>query len=190
MCHQMEIYSHASTTTAMYTSGRLVRLRKTGIRSHVAFVHALRHRSLLPLVLSASNLLISPGPYGNPEAVHTLRTRTDDERSAMKEILVPFFVSKPAFHSQPVGFLRPQVLHALQAADSQEREFGNLSPWCLYNSASRKAEGPWAVSFADWVNERGAEARTNHINSLLETWRKKNTFALPMKGLVSHALSS
>jgi hypothetical protein len=164
--------------------GHLLRLRQIGILSHVAFVHTkpLRHPSLLPLVLSTCNLLISPGPYGNPGAVHTLRTRTDDERYAMEEIVVPFFISKPTFHSRPVGFLRPQVWHALQADDIQKRGSGIPSPWYLHNTSYGNTEGPWAVSFAPWVNKKGAKARTNHINSLLETWRDQGTFGLLMKG--------
>jgi hypothetical protein len=137
--------------------------------------------TLLPVVHSASNLLLSHGPYDAPELVHTVRTRmAHDRKRSMEEIVVPFFTSTPTSAcSRPVGFLRPQVLRALE--DHHARS-GHRSPWHPHYSPERRGGGPWAVSFAAWVNDGGFPTRSSHMNHLLAEWREAGIFPSILRG--------
>jgi hypothetical protein len=128
--------------------------------------------TLLPVVLSASNLLLSHGRYDSPELVHTIRTRVaHDTKMAMEETIIPFFTSTPL--GRPIGFLRPQVLCAIEDHHALS---GYKSPCHFYHSPETPGGGPWAVSFAAWVNEGGSGTRSLSINHLLIEWRAKGVF--------------
>jgi hypothetical protein len=139
--------------------------------------------SLLPLVHSTSNLLLSKGPYANPKTIHKARTRG----SATEETIVPFFISEPSTRSHPAGFLRPNVLCALQELHESEtwrNAHPNLgSPFQLHYSPERQAQdgSSWAVSFAPWVNEGGFALRTDQMNELVSTLNAQNRFPSILK---------
>jgi hypothetical protein len=136
--------------------------------------------TLLPLVLSSSNLLISRGPHTNSDSslVYSVSTRygDNDERSSMEEVVAPFFMSSPSARSRPIGFLRPTVLSELQAISGT---YPN-SPWQLHHGASHplKPTPSW-VSFAPWVNEGGFSLRSSLMNELVAKWRTMGLFSVP-----------
>ncbi|TDL19666.1 hypothetical protein BD410DRAFT_791785 [Rickenella mellea] len=134
--------------------------------------------TFLPLVLSANNLLLSRGPYNSPNAIHKVRTRTIDPMLVKEEIAVPFFITEPSARKRPIGFLRPGVLEALREYQTD----GQSSPWCFHYSANRNVEGPWAVSFAKWVNDGGSALRSLHVKNLVLGWKNAHMFDVILNG--------
>lgn len=141
------------------------------------------HPSLLPLLLSWSNLQVSHGPWNTPGIQHQIATRTEDNRHVDKEPVVPFFISNPSTpQCRPIGFLRPEVMGALL---EDHRDKGQLStrqssPWeILY---SEHSASPWSASFAPWVNTGGSDARTVHMKRLVEGWRQSHMFHDILRG--------
>ena len=151
---------------------RLVRIRTYGSTARPKPLKLPAHNpTLLPLVQSASNLLISRGPYTDPSVVHRVKTRCggNDGQLSMEEVVTPLFVSSPSAHSRPIGFLRPNVLTALQSMSS--------SGFPL--QFHRADLDPWAVSFAPWVNEGGFSLRSSHMNELASRLRSMGLFSSP-----------
>jgi hypothetical protein len=122
------------------------------------------HPTLLPLVLSSSNLEISRGPWHTPHLRHQVATRTRDNNCVDEETVLPFFLSTPRSpQCRPIGFLRPEVVNALEA-DHRNLQYSDHS------------EKPCSVSFASWVNEVGNPARTAHVERLVRRWKKEGLF--------------
>jgi hypothetical protein len=139
------------------------------------------YSTLLPLVLSSSNLEISPGPWHTPHLRHQVATRTRDNHCVDEETVLPFFLSTPySPQCRPIGFLRPEVVNALEADHSNQISAHKISPWNLQYSGH--SEKPWSVSFASWVNEAGNRARTVHIERLVREWKRENLFHNILRG--------
>jgi hypothetical protein len=153
------------------------------IRGYVSTPRSLRlpteSPTLLPLVQSASNLLISQGPYADPRITHSIGTRGKDESWTNEENVTPFFISSPTARSRPVGFLRPNVLSALQSIS----ETYTTSPWKMHFSPDKQTDRLWAVSFASWVNQGGLNLRSTHMKSLASTWRTSGLFTSVLHGM-------
>lgn len=135
--------------------------------------------SLLPLILSSSNLHISHGPWHTPGVQHHVATRTKENSLVNKELVVPFFISSPSTpRCRPIGFLGSEVMKAL-ITDHQSL-IEKKSPWEI--TYSKHSDFPWSVSFAPWVNEGGSDARTAHIERLVQEWRQTNSFHDMLRG--------
>ena len=133
------------------------------------------HPTLLPLVLSSSNLEIPQGPWHTPHLPHRVATRTENNNGVNEETVLPFFLSTP--HSpqcRPIGFLRPEVLNALQVDHRNQISAHKISPWNLHMQYPDHSEKPWSVSFASWAHEVGNRARTAHIDRLVREWKRQS----------------
>jgi hypothetical protein len=170
--------SHRRLATAFLETS--LQARRVGTRR---YTHLAKRSTLLPLVRSASNLFLPPGP-SYTEATQHVRTWADNRTSEMGEIVVPFFISTPDSRSRPVGFLRPQVLNALQVAGAACIKAGGEPPWTIYPSVTSSGlTRPTAVSFAPWVNEGGSPVRSTVLRSLVAEWRATSAFPSILKGL-------
>jgi len=71
-----------------------------------------------------------------------------------------------------VGYLRPQVVSALEDDHQRHLVSGSASPWDLrYSKDTLKT-----VAFADWVNEGGKFTRTMYMERIVLDWQKRKMF--------------
>ncbi|RDB23313.1 Thiamine pyrophosphokinase [Hypsizygus marmoreus] len=135
------------------------------------------HRSLLPLVLSSSNLVLQASGS-------IVGTRMEDGTASKQEPVVPFFLSVPTSEQRPTGFLRQEVLKAIQGDHGNHKSEGKNSPWHLQYSP---AGDILSISFAEWVNKGGKYARTMHMERLVQEWRHKQIFPDILRGWSNEA---
>ncbi|GLB41827.1 putative protein with domain of unknown function (DUF4743) [Lyophyllum shimeji] len=148
------------------------------------------HSTLLPLVLSCSNLVLQEVP-GTIIPRYIVGSRTEDGSVHSEETVVPFLLSNPGTspnaspeERRPVGFLRKEVTEAI-VSDHTTSLFSELaSPWDVQYSASSRQTGtlPESISFAPWVNMEGETSRTKHIQGLVKRWRSQGMFADILRG--------
>jgi len=139
------------------------------------------HPSLLPLVLSSSNLRLSPFPH-NSIVRHRVSTRKASDVCSDEEFVVPFYVSTLTFpECQPTGWLRPQVVEALKKDHETELRRNQRSPWQL-QYASESDGVLLSVAFAPWINAGGQQQRTLHMERLVKEWRQEQLFADILRG--------
>ncbi|PPQ78381.1 hypothetical protein CVT25_011604 [Psilocybe cyanescens] len=138
------------------------------------------HHSLLPLVHSCNNLILSHHPW-HSDPKHTVATRTALGDLTDEETVVPFVISHDHRDYPAVGFIRPHVASALEEDHQKHLVSGSASPWDLrYSKEFPKVLK--AVAFAAWVNEGGKYTRTMHMERLVYDWRKHDVFADILKG--------
>ncbi|KAF8966315.1 hypothetical protein BDZ97DRAFT_1808992 [Flammula alnicola] len=137
------------------------------------------HHSLLSLVHECNNLILPHNPW-HIEKHHTIATRTSSGGTVNEETVVPFLIS----HDQqeiPIGFIRPQVVSALEEDHQKHLVSGAASPWDLrYSNEQPKVLK--SVAFAEWVNEGGKYTRTMHMERLVSEWKKHNVFKEILRG--------
>jgi len=91
-----------------------------------------------------------------------------------EEIVVPFLISHDT-SERPVGYLRPQVVSALEDDHQKHLVSGSASPWDLrYSKGSTKYLKTFA--FAEWVNEGGKFTRTMHMERIVLDWQRRMMF--------------
>jgi hypothetical protein len=138
------------------------------------------HNSLLPLVLSSSNLRLSPLSHN-----HTIRyrvsTRNESNISLDAEFVVPFYMSTPLSpECRPIGWLRPQVAQVLEEDHETELRRGQRSPWQFHRNESDGL--PQAAAFARWINAGGQHLRTHCMERLVMRWRQEQLFTDILRG--------
>lgn len=163
--------------------------------------------TLLPAVERCDNATLPRGPF---DATSFRRRSGDQQRSRAshslpaesvqdEELLIPFFVEEA--DERPIGFLRPKVVEALQAdnehaqsklkmqpcwkilriADS-ERDETRPSGRDIENREASPQNGIWGVAFAEWLNEEGKDARSEHMDRLCRSWKAQGLFNDELKG--------
>lgn len=139
------------------------------------------HHSLLPLVLSSSNLRLSP-VLQNSATHYQVSTRRESGIYGDEEPVVPFFVSTPMSpECKPIGFLRPEVLHALKIDHETQLRQHHRSPWDLqYTGKSDRTV--LSIAFAQWINAGGQPQRTQHMERLVMEWRNNKLFSDILRG--------
>lgn len=131
-------------------------------------------RSVLPLVLSAVNLALPPGPFDDPAVTHRASCNAGLIQHEEEEQLLPLFLHSTSL-SRPIGFLRPKVAHQIL---QDHQGSGKRSIW---NVLVRPDDSPWAVCFADHV--AGFETRTHAMRVVLERWKTEGLFSDILKGM-------
>lgn len=125
--------------------------------------------SFLPLVLSYNNLDITK--FRGTQYLAT--TRSEDGSSATPEHIVPFFLSNLGGpQQQPLGFLRPKVVNALEEYQKQQPD----SPFDLKYSPKSSGRQLMSVAFTTMVNIGGSVVRTKRMEMLVEEWKDDNPF--------------
>jgi hypothetical protein len=138
------------------------------------------HNSLLPLVLSSSNLRLSPLSH-NHTIRHRVSTRNESNISLDAEFVVPFYVSTPLSpECRPIGWLRPQVAQALEEDHETELRRDQRSPWQFHRNESDGL--PQAAAFARWINAGGQQLRTLCMERLVMRWRQEQLFTDILRG--------
>lgn len=133
------------------------------------------HQSLLPLVRSYNNLILPHNP-GRSETPHVIASVSHMSEGEIidQEIVVPFLISHDPFE-KPVGYLRHQVVSAIEDDHQKHLVYGSASPWDLrYSNHPTKCLK--SLAFADWVNEGGKFTRTMHMEKILLDWQSKKMF--------------
>ncbi|KAH9479438.1 hypothetical protein JR316_0008032 [Psilocybe cubensis] len=193
-------FNHRTAASLFRTSAHRLSSRSTAPRNHlqsssyVALYHSYppglnpvkplklprEHHSLLPLVHSCNNLILSNHPW-HSDTPHTVATRTAQGDLIDQETVVPFVISHDHRDYPAVGFIRPQVAAALEEDHQKHLVSGSASPWDLrYSKELPKVLK--AVAFAPWVNEGGKYTRTMHMERLIYDWRKHDVFSDILKG--------
>jgi len=140
------------------------------------------HHSLLPLVNSCNNLILSQSPSPtHAESPPTIANRTTEGAVVNEEVVVPFLLSQGDLES-PVGFLRSQVASAIEDDHQRHLVSHSASPWELRYS-KHLPKGLKSVAFAEWVNEGGKYTRTMHMERIVLDWRKHGLFPEVLKGV-------
>jgi len=140
------------------------------------------HHSLLPLVNSCNNLILSQSPSPtHAESPPTIANRTTEGAVVSEEVVVPFLLSQGDLES-PVGFLRSQVASAIEDDHQRHLVSHSASPWELRYS-KHLPKGLKSVAFAEWVNEGGKYTRTMHMERIVLDWRKHGLFPEVLKGV-------
>jgi len=135
--------------------------------------------SLLPLVLSCSNLLLRPR---DPNGTYSVSTRTSNGGITDEESATAFFLSRPGCseaRQRPIGFLRKEVSNALEKDHERQKHQTSKSPWDLQYSSSNELT---SVSFAPWVNQGGRYTRTSHLERLVREWKDELVFEDILRG--------
>ena len=128
------------------------------------------HQSLLPLVYSCNNLILPHNPYQS-DTPCIIASRNSEGATIDEETVVPFLISHDP-SEKPVGYLRPQVVSALEDDHQKHLVSGSASPWDFrYSTKSLKS-----LAFAEWVNEGGKFTRTMHMERIVLDWQKKKMF--------------
>jgi len=92
---------------------------------------------------------------------------------------VPFLISHDPWE-KPVGYLRPQVVSALEEDHQKHIISGSSSPWDLRYSKDCP-NCLKALAFADWVNEGGKFTRTMHMERIVQDWQRREMFKEVLK---------
>lgn len=138
------------------------------------------HNSLLPLVFSSSNLCISPSLH-DQTMQYCVFTRNQSNISQDPEFVLPFYVSTPVSpECRPIGWLRPQVVEALEKDHETELCRNRKSPWQFQRNESDGL--PQAAAFARWINAGGPLLRTLCIEKLVTRWRREQLFPDILRG--------
>lgn len=132
------------------------------------------HHSVLPLVRSAINLVLPPGPFDDPAITHRASCNEGSIPLEEEEHLLPMFLRSTS-PSTPIGFLRPIVVQEILKND---HESGKRSIW---NVLRRPDDSPWAICFADQVAD--VQARMHAIRGVLERWKTEGLFPDVLKGM-------
>lgn len=139
--------------------------------------------SLVSLINTCSNLVVSTRGTS-----HTVGTKISDGSLTNEETVVPFRLFAPdhsIFDSQGqrnIGLLRPQVVDAIIKDHVQA---GSESPWTVtYPNASSSSTGasPTAISFSNWVNGAGHNARTSQVEKVVRQWKQNKMFEDILRG--------
>ncbi|KAI0064913.1 hypothetical protein BV25DRAFT_1881413 [Artomyces pyxidatus] len=140
-------------------------------------IHALPSASktsgLLPLVYSASNLVVS---FESSSGVHVYSRQAVTGKDGLSftlegEPTLPFFLSEPSSTTDvPVGLVRYTVVEALK---------NHVDECPLQVVGSRDLS---FVSFKPWVNDGGPESRTSHIQRLVKDWKDSSLFTDILRG--------
>lgn len=107
-----------------------------------------------------------------------------EQNASPQDVLVPFFVSLPkeGAHQQPIGFVLPSVLTALEEDNTKMSSIKCSPCWAF----AQEERGPiWAIAFADWINEDLNEAldlRTEHMDRVVRNWKEAGLFPDPLQG--------
>lgn len=150
------------------------------------------HQSLLPLVRSCSNLILPHNNPCQPETPHcVMASRKSEGAISDEEIVVPFLISHDP-SDKPVGYLRPQVVSAIEEDHQKHLISGSASPWDLRYSKDCPTCVK-ALAFADWVNEGGKFARTMHMERIVQDWQKREMFkdvlrSMPLVYFIYHIM--
>lgn len=137
--------------------------------------------SLLPLVISSSNLIIRP-PSENPGSSYSVGTRISDGSIINKENVVPFYLSSQTSSQSkhnPIGFVRPEVSNALQKDHRRQINETSKSSWDLQYSLAGDIS---SIAFAPWINQGGRYSRTQHMERLIHEWKSEDIFTDILKG--------
>lgn len=138
------------------------------------------HQSLLPLVHSCSNLVLPYNPCQS-ETPHIIASRNSEGAIIDEEIVVPLLISHDSLE-KPVGYLRPQVVSALEDDHQKHLVSGSASPWDLrYSKDSTKSLK--SLAFAEWVNEGGKFTRTMHMERIVLDWHRRQMFKEVLKSM-------
>ena len=134
------------------------------------------HPSVLPLVHSAINLALPPGPFDDPTVTHRASCNAGSTPPEEEERLLPMFLRSTSL-SLPIGFLRPKVVEEIL---KNHQESGKKSIWNVLHGPD---DSPWAICFADHVAD--FETRTHAMRVVLERWKHEGLFPDVLKGRVS-----
>lgn len=99
-------------------------------------------------------------------------TRLTGQQDAEVGALVPFYVDLKG-PRLPIGYLRPAVVDALRKDNAKMAAMRMDQCFTI---------GATAVAFSDFVNEGGAELRSEHMDRLVRGWRHSGLFEDPLKG--------
>jgi hypothetical protein len=140
------------------------------------------HPSLLPTVLSASNLSITSSLSSRETShrVFDVGTRTPNGLKDVERV-VPFYTSCSESKSRtgrPIGYLRSEVVQALRTAHATA---GSASPWSFRTTPDAEGDETLAVAFSD--ASRGKEVRTAALGELMHDWKKSGLFPDILKGI-------
>lgn len=144
------------------------------------------HPSLLPVVLSASNLFITPIPPARDTHIggFNVASRTRSGDLVNHERVVPFYSSSRLTDRRPVGYLRPEVAEIMLSVHS---EAGEASPWNVMNGTDAYGDKTSAFGFSKEVESQGKGARTMHMEKLVKEWKKLGLFKEILKGSSNEA---
>jgi hypothetical protein len=192
--HVARVPEGASASLALHlhrhriTPKMMLRNRPLNLLSTIKRCHYSRS-SLLPTVLSASNLFITSSPAGRDSSQSDVRvaSRTSTGELTDDERVVPFYLFQTGRHSRkpspPVGFVRSEVVDAMR---TMHKEAGNASPW-KWTTAIQSHSGEeevHGVSFSNAVDRKGHSGRTEALNALLVQWKKAKLFKDILRGIV------
>ena len=133
------------------------------------------HTTLLPIIERCDNASL-PSPY-EPAAVDG------------QERLVPFYLAER--DEQPIGYLRPAVVQALKQDNINRVTKSAFYEMCWKMMRSDGSDNDTdtlegvdiiGVAFKDWINAKGTDARTEHINRVAMEWRGNGLFKEPLQG--------
>lgn len=138
------------------------------------------YQSILPLVHSCTNLILPHNPCQS-ETPHIIASRNSEGAIIDEEMVVPFLISHDP-SEKPVGYLRPQVVSALEDDHQKHLVSGSASPWD-FRYSKNPTKSLKSLAFAEWVNEGGKFTRTMHMERIVLDWHKRKMFKELLKSI-------
>jgi hypothetical protein len=139
------------------------------------------HPSLLPTVLSSSNLITTSrtSTRNGSQRIFEVATRTRTGSLGDQERVVPFYMSQLSYahNKRPIGYLRQEVVNALRAAHAKA---GASSSWSFCHGADATDDETLAVSFANQSCSNAS--RTAVMHELVSGWKSEGLFGDILRG--------